>query len=30
VTTPDEAQAYLRRQVDDWGDYVRIARIEKQ
>jgi tripartite-type tricarboxylate transporter receptor subunit TctC len=30
VTKPDEAQAYFRQQVKDWGDYVRIAKIEQQ
>jgi tripartite-type tricarboxylate transporter receptor subunit TctC len=30
VSTPDEAQAYFRAQVKDWGDYVRIAKIEPQ
>jgi tripartite-type tricarboxylate transporter receptor subunit TctC len=30
VSTPDEAQAYFRAQIKDWGDYVRIAKIEPQ
>jgi len=30
VTTPDEGQAYFRSQIKDWGDYVRVAKIEPQ
>jgi tripartite-type tricarboxylate transporter receptor subunit TctC len=30
VSTPDEAQAYFRAQIKDWGDYVRVAKIEPQ
>jgi tripartite-type tricarboxylate transporter receptor subunit TctC len=30
VTTPDEGQAYFRAQIKDWGDYVRVAKIEPQ
>ena len=26
--TPDEAQAFWRKQVNEWGDFVRIAKIE--
>jgi len=29
VTKPDEAQAFFLQQIDAWGDYVRIAKIEK-
>ena len=28
--TPDEAQAFWRKQVNEWGDFVRIAKIEPQ
>jgi tripartite-type tricarboxylate transporter receptor subunit TctC len=28
--TPDEAQAFWRKQVDEWGEFVRIAKIEPQ
>jgi len=30
ISTPDAAQAYFRQQIKDWGDYVRIAKIEPQ
>ncbi len=30
VSKPDEAQAYFLQQIKDWGDYARIAKIEKQ
>jgi len=30
LTTPDEAQAALLKEIKDWGDYVRIAKIEPQ
>jgi tripartite-type tricarboxylate transporter receptor subunit TctC len=30
INTPDQAQAYMLRQVKDWADYVRIAKIEPQ
>jgi tripartite-type tricarboxylate transporter receptor subunit TctC len=30
VSTPDEAQAYFLRQIEDWGEYVRLAKIEPQ
>jgi tripartite-type tricarboxylate transporter receptor subunit TctC len=30
VGTPDEAQAFLRQEIKDWGDYVRLAKIEPQ
>jgi tripartite-type tricarboxylate transporter receptor subunit TctC len=30
ISTPEEGQAFLVRQVKDWGDYVRLANIEKQ
>ncbi|MFL6799170.1 MAG: Bug family tripartite tricarboxylate transporter substrate binding protein [Xanthobacteraceae bacterium] len=30
VSTPEEAQAYLVRQIDDWREWVRIAKIEPQ
>lgn len=30
VRTPDQAQAFLRQEVKDWADYVRIANIAKQ
>lgn len=28
VTTPDEAQAFLRKQVAQWGEWIRAANIE--
>jgi tripartite-type tricarboxylate transporter receptor subunit TctC len=28
VSTPDEAQAFFRAQIDQWGEYVRSANIE--
>jgi len=30
LTTPDEAQAALLKEIKDWGDYIRIAKIEPQ
>jgi tripartite-type tricarboxylate transporter receptor subunit TctC len=30
VATPEEAQATLRKEVKDWGDYMRIAKMEPQ
>jgi tripartite-type tricarboxylate transporter receptor subunit TctC len=30
VSKPDEAQAYFLEQIKQWGDYVRIAKIEPQ
>ena len=30
VTSPDEAQAFFLKQIEQWGEYVRIANIEKQ
>jgi hypothetical protein len=30
VSTPEEAQAYLLQQIKDWGEYVRVAKIEPQ
>jgi tripartite-type tricarboxylate transporter receptor subunit TctC len=30
VTTPDEAQAFFLKEIERWGEYVRIANIEKQ
>ena len=30
VTKPDEAQAYFRQQIKDWGEHVKIAKIEPQ
>jgi tripartite-type tricarboxylate transporter receptor subunit TctC len=30
ITTPDEGQARLVRNVKDWSDYVRTANIEPQ
>ena len=30
VTTPDEGQAFLVQQIKDWGDYVKLAKIEPQ
>jgi len=30
VSKPDEAQAFLREQIKDWGDYVKLANIEQQ
>jgi tripartite-type tricarboxylate transporter receptor subunit TctC len=30
VSTPDEAQAFLLKEIDAWGDYVRVAKIEPQ
>ncbi len=30
VSSPADAQAYFRREINAWGDYVKIANIEKQ
>ena len=30
TSTPDEGQAFFRDEIEKWGDYVRIAKIEKQ
>jgi len=30
VSKPDEAQAFLREQIKDWGEYVKLANIEQQ
>jgi tripartite-type tricarboxylate transporter receptor subunit TctC len=30
VATPEEAQAILRKEVADWGEYMRIAKMEPQ
>jgi tripartite-type tricarboxylate transporter receptor subunit TctC len=30
VSTPDEAQALFLQQIKDWGEYVRLAKIEPQ
>jgi tripartite-type tricarboxylate transporter receptor subunit TctC len=30
ITTPDEAQSFLLKEIKDWGDYVRLAKIEPQ
>ena len=30
VSTVDDTQAYFSRQIDDWGEYTRIAKIEQQ
>ena len=30
VSTPNEAQAYFLEQIKDWGEYVRVAKIEPQ
>lgn len=30
VSTPDAAQAYFRKEIEAWGEYVKIANIEKQ
>ncbi len=30
ASDPVSAQAYFRREIAAWGDYVRIAKIEKQ
>jgi tripartite-type tricarboxylate transporter receptor subunit TctC len=30
ISKPDEAQAYLRQEIDRWGEYVKIAKIEPQ
>ena len=28
INTPEQGQALLERDVKDWGDYVRLAKIE--
>ncbi len=30
VSSPEQAQAYFREEIKAWGDYVRIAKIDKQ
>ncbi|HSR78588.1 MAG TPA: tripartite tricarboxylate transporter substrate binding protein [Xanthobacteraceae bacterium] len=30
ASTPDEGQAFFREQIKDWGDYVRLTKIEPQ
>jgi tripartite-type tricarboxylate transporter receptor subunit TctC len=30
VSTPEEGQAFFREQIKEWGDYVRLAKIEPQ
>jgi tripartite-type tricarboxylate transporter receptor subunit TctC len=30
ISTPDEAQAFLLKEIDAWGKYVEIAKIEPQ
>jgi tripartite-type tricarboxylate transporter receptor subunit TctC len=30
IATPEEAQARLIRDIADWGDYIRIAKLEPQ
>ena len=30
ISTPDEAQAYFRKDIDRWADYVKLAKIEPQ
>jgi hypothetical protein len=30
VTTPDEGQARLLKDISDWADYVRIAKLAPQ
>jgi tripartite-type tricarboxylate transporter receptor subunit TctC len=30
VSSPDEAQAFFLKEIEQWGEYVRIANIEKQ
>ena len=30
VSSPDEAQAFFLKEIEAWGEYVRIANIEKQ
>jgi tripartite-type tricarboxylate transporter receptor subunit TctC len=30
ISKPDEAQDYLRKEIERWGEYVRIAKIEPQ
>jgi tripartite-type tricarboxylate transporter receptor subunit TctC len=30
IAKPDAAQEYLRREIDRWGEYVKIAKIEPQ
>ena len=30
IAKPDEAQAYLRKEIENWREYVRIANIEPQ
>ena len=30
ASTPEEAQARLNKDIKDWAEYVRVAKIEKQ
>ncbi len=30
IAKPDEAQAYFLQQIKDWGEYVKVAKIEPQ
>ena len=30
VSKPDEAQAFFLKQIEQWGEYVRLAKIEPQ
>ena len=30
ILTPEEAQAMVRKEVNDWGDYMKIAKMEPQ
>jgi tripartite-type tricarboxylate transporter receptor subunit TctC len=30
ISTPDEGQAYFRKDIDRWGEYVKLANIEPQ
>ena len=30
IAKPDEAQEYFRQEIDRWGDYVKIAKIDPQ
>ena len=30
VSTPEQGQAFFREQIKEWGDYVRLAKIEPQ
>ena len=30
IATPDEAQAYFLQEIKEWGEYVKVAKIEPQ